>query len=66
VFIVHGDQDKLLPVDWARENRDRYKKEGHEVKYVEVAGLGHTWATKEKINEQMWEFFEKHPMKPGK
>lgn len=61
VFIVHGDQDKLLPVDWARENSDKYKKEGHEVKYVEVAGLGHMWATKEKINEQMWEFFEKHP-----
>lgn len=61
VFIVHGDQDKLLSVDWARENRDKYKKEGHEVKYVEVAGLGHMWATKEKINEQMWDFFEKHP-----
>jgi len=64
VFIVHGDQDKLLPVDWARENRDKYKKEGHEVKYVEVPGLGHAWATKEKINEQMWDFFEKHPLKP--
>jgi poly(3-hydroxybutyrate) depolymerase len=30
---------------------------------VEVAGLGHEWATKEKVNEQMWEFFEKHPRK---
>src|SRR5262249_1146831 len=39
VLIIHGDQDKLLPVDWARENRDKYKKEGHEVKYVEVSGL---------------------------
>lgn len=61
VFIVHGDKDNILPVEWARENRDKYKKEGHEVKYVEVAGLGHMWATKENINEQMWEFFEKHP-----
>ena len=66
VFIVHGDQDRLLPVEWARENRDKYKKEGHEVKYVEVAGLGHQWATKEKINEQMWEFFEKHPLSAAK
>jgi len=63
VFIVHGDADKLLPVEWARDNRDKYKKEGHEVKYVEVAGLGHAWATKQKINEQMWEFFEEHPKK---
>lgn len=63
VMIVHGDKDKLLSVEFARENRDKYKKEGHEVKYVEVAGLGHEWATKEKVNEQMWEFFEKHPRK---
>ena len=63
VMIVHGDQDKLLSVEFARENRDKYKKEGHEVNYVEVAGLGHEWATKQKINEQIWEFFEKHPRK---
>jgi polyhydroxybutyrate depolymerase len=63
VMIVHGDADKLLPVDWARENRDKYTKEGHEVKYVEVAGLGHEWATRQKINDQIWEFFEKHPRK---
>ncbi len=63
VMIVHGDKDNVLPVDWARENRDKYKKEGHEVKYVEVAGMGHVWATDQKINEQIWEFFEKHPRK---
>lgn len=63
VMIVHGDQDKLLSVDFARENRDKYKKEGHEVTYVEVAGLGHEWATKQKINDQLWEFCEKHPRK---
>jgi polyhydroxybutyrate depolymerase len=63
VMIVHGDKDKLLSVEFARENRDKYKKEGHEVNYMEVAGLGHEWATKEKVNEQMWEFFEKHPRK---
>ncbi|MCI0703271.1 MAG: dienelactone hydrolase family protein [Planctomycetia bacterium] len=61
VMIVHGDKDKLLPVEWARENRDKYKKEGHDVKFVEVAGLGHMWASDQKINEQIWEFFEKNP-----
>lgn len=63
VMIVHGGVDRLLPVEMARSSRDRYKKEGHEVKYVEVAGLGHAWATKEKVNDQIWEFFEKHPLK---
>ena len=63
VMIVHGDKDRLLSVEWARENRDKYTKEGHDVKYVEVAGLGHEWATKQKINDQIWEFFEKNPRK---
>ncbi|HJZ58505.1 MAG TPA: PHB depolymerase family esterase [Gemmataceae bacterium] len=62
VLIIHGDQDKLMPVEWARENRDKYMKEGHEVKYVEVAGLGHMWATKEKINDTIWEFFSSHTL----
>jgi len=63
VMIVHGSEDKVLPVEWARENRDKYRREKHEVNYVEVAGLGHIWATKEKINEQIWEFFAEHPRK---
>src|SRR5437660_809114 len=60
VLIIHGDQDKLMPVDWARENRDKYKKEGHEVKYVELTGLGHLWGTKADINETIWTFFADH------
>lgn len=63
VMIVHGDRDKLMPVALARENRDKYTREQHEVEYVEVAGLGHAWATDAKINEQIWEFFEGHPLK---
>lgn len=63
VLIVHGDADKLLPVEWARENRDKYKKEGHEVEYVEVKGLGHIWATDQKINDTIWKFFDGHPRK---
>lgn len=61
VLIVHGDQDRLLSVDFARENRDKYKKEGHEVKYVELAGTGHVWGTKAAINETIWKFFADHP-----
>ena len=51
MLIIHGDRDRILPVEWSRENRDKYQREGHEVKYVEVAGLGHSWATKMDINE---------------
>jgi polyhydroxybutyrate depolymerase len=62
VLIVHGDKDRILSVDFARENRDKYKREGHEVQYVEVAGMGHIWATKENINETIWTFFAEHPL----
>lgn len=62
VLIVHGDKDRLLAVEFARENRDKYTKEGHEVKYVEVAGLGHEWAARQKVNDTIWEFFKGHPL----
>lgn len=63
VLIIHGDKDNILSVNFARENRDKYKKEGHEVKYVELAGEGHVWGTKAKVNETIWEFFAQHPLK---
>lgn len=31
------------------------------MKYVELPGQGHIWATKADINETIWEFFAKHP-----
>jgi predicted esterase len=61
VLIIHGDQDRILSVDFARENRDKYRKEGHEVKYVELPGVGHVWGTKADVNETIWEFFADHP-----
>ncbi|HKB04993.1 MAG TPA: PHB depolymerase family esterase [Gemmataceae bacterium] len=61
VLIIHGDQDRVLSVDFARENRDKYRKEGHEVKYVELPGVGHVWGTKAGVNETIWEFFSEHP-----
>lgn len=62
VLIIHGDADQILSVDLARKTRDLYQKEGHEVKYVEVPGLKHMWANKVDINEQIWKFFEEHPL----
>ena len=63
VLIVHGDKDQIFPVAFARENRDKYKKEGHEVQYVELTGQGHMWATQSGINETIWKFFKEHPLK---
>jgi polyhydroxybutyrate depolymerase len=63
VLIIHGDKDNVLSVNLARDNRDKYKKEGHEVKYVELPGEGHVWGTKAKVNETIWEFFAENPLK---
>jgi predicted esterase len=62
VLIIHGARDRLFPVWIARENRDKYKREGHEVKYVELKNVGHMWGTKDYINETIWEFFDDHPL----
>jgi len=61
VMIVHGTADAIFPVAWARENADKYRREGHEVQYVEVPGLGHAWASEANINERIWAFFAAHP-----
>jgi polyhydroxybutyrate depolymerase len=63
VLIIHGEKDKIFPVQMARDNRDKYQKEGHEVKYVELAGVGHMWGTKYNVNETIWQFFADHPLK---
>jgi pimeloyl-ACP methyl ester carboxylesterase len=62
VLIIQGDRAPIFPVAFAQENRDKYRREGHEVKYVELAGHGHTWATKADVNETIWEFFADHPL----
>ena len=61
MLIIHGDKDRLLAVDFARENRDKYRREGHPVKYVELPGQGHVWGTKAGVNEIIAEFFADHP-----
>jgi polyhydroxybutyrate depolymerase len=61
-LIIHGHLDRIFPVVIARENRDKYRREGHEVKYVELKNVGHMWGTKADINETIWKFFEDHPL----
>jgi polyhydroxybutyrate depolymerase len=62
VLIIHGEQDRIFPIRIARENRDKYLQEGHEVKFVEIPGLGHLWGTKADVNETIWQFFADHPL----
>jgi pimeloyl-ACP methyl ester carboxylesterase len=61
-LIIHGALDRIFPVVIARENRDKYRREGHEVKYVELKNVGHMWGAKADINETIWKFFDDHPL----
>ena len=61
VMIVHGYKDPIFPVAFARENRDKYNKEGHAVQYVELPCVGHEWGIKVVINDTMWKFFDENP-----
>jgi poly(3-hydroxybutyrate) depolymerase len=62
VMIIHGGKDPLFAVSIAHENRDKYRREGHKVEYVELPNLGHRWATEADINERIWSFFKSHPL----
>jgi polyhydroxybutyrate depolymerase len=61
VLIAHGGQDLIFPVWIARENAEKYRREGHEVEYIELPSLGHAWAGGADINERIWRFFAAHP-----
>jgi len=60
VMIVHGGQDWIFGPWIARENAEKYRREGHEVQYLELPQLGHAWAG-DDINEKIWRFFAAHP-----
>jgi len=63
VMVVHGDEDKIVKVEEGRKSKELYAKEGHEVEYLEIKGLGHAWAGKEDITAKMWKFFMAHPLR---
>jgi polyhydroxybutyrate depolymerase len=70
--------DKAGDGTTVRTAAHRGGKEGSEVVLVTIDGMGHAWPGREPLgrahgqsssnvsaNEMMWQFFAKHPMKPG-
>jgi predicted esterase len=41
IYFVHGDADRVVPVEFSRESRNQLKKLGYEFEYKEVAKGGH-------------------------
>jgi polyhydroxybutyrate depolymerase len=59
VMILHGDKDQLFDISIAEENRDKYKKESHDVKYMRLNNVAHEWGTKYNVNDSIWTFFNR-------
>ncbi|MEJ7614189.1 MAG: alpha/beta hydrolase [Candidatus Fervidibacter sacchari] len=65
-FIIHGDQDFLVPLDQSLKFAEAMKKVGVEVQLVVIKGMGHGPTTPEQREEfmkavgQAMEFFDKH------
>jgi len=65
-FIIHGDQDLLVPLDQSVKFAEALKKVGVEVQLAVIKGMGHGPTTPEQREEfmkavgQALEFFDKH------
>lgn len=64
VLIIHGENDRIFPIEIARENRDKYQRGGYPVTLVEAPDTGHLWAHSIDVNEKIWKFFVDHPLPP--
>ncbi len=59
VIILHGENDKLFDISIAKENFDKYSKEGHETKFMPLKNIGHEWGTVHHVNDSIWAFFNR-------
>lgn len=62
-FVVHGDQDRTVPVSQSRNMVEAARKAGATVEYIEVAGGNHIDIVVPYI-PAMFDFFAKHKRKP--
>ncbi|HYO81364.1 MAG TPA: PHB depolymerase family esterase [Bryobacteraceae bacterium] len=61
-YVVHGDNDKTVPVTSSRSMVEAGKKAGSSIEYVEIAGGGHNEVFMPAI-PGIFDFFAKHSKK---
>ena len=59
ILVIIGDQDSQ--VSTVRMDAEKHRLAGQPIEYLEVANLGHTWAT--TLNDHIWEFLAKHELR---
>ena len=71
VLIIAGDQDRIVPVEQARDMRDALRRAGKDFRYVEYPDVGHSWfgwEMDERISlfEEMERFLAQHLAAPAR
>jgi acetyl esterase/lipase len=64
-LILHGDADRLVPLQQSEAIVERLKKAGVETKLVVKPGAGHGWLTLPLDMAQIADWFDKHLGRPG-
>jgi hypothetical protein len=64
-LIIHGDADKLVPIQQAEIIVDKLKGVGVEAKLVVKPGAGHGWAGLDKDIATLADWFDTHLKKPA-
>ena len=59
-LIIHGDQDRLVPLQQSELIIEKLKKAGVESKLIVKKGAGHGWLGLEKDEAQIIDWFDKH------
>jgi acetyl esterase/lipase len=60
IFIIHGDQDQLVPLQQSESFVAKLKEAGVEAKLVVKKGAGHGWPDIAKDAEQLADWFDQH------
>jgi acetyl esterase/lipase len=63
-LIIHGDQDKLVPLQQSESIVEKLKKAGVETKLVVKKGAGHGWLTLSSDLTQIVHWFDQHLKEP--
>jgi dipeptidyl aminopeptidase/acylaminoacyl peptidase len=59
-LIIHGDADKLVPIQQAESFVAKLKEAGVEARLVVKPGAGHGWADLPKDMELLADWFDRH------
>ena len=60
-LIIHGADDRVVPIENGRALAELYRSEGHAVEFREYPNWPHAWAYSLGVNDTIADFFARHP-----